>query len=411
MAYNITEKDGKKTISVFFPGQRGRSAPEGHMNFDQIVASLEADPQDTSVMSLFDIAAGVAEKFEALSERITVKDGILFLDGDPTDDVLSKQIVRFLYDGVDDYKPLVKFYENILSNPNKHSRDQLFHWLNQHKFVIDSDGYVIGYKYVGIDQDADGVVTGYKSTMSGYGIVNGVEYTNSYLPYKLGDVVTMPRHKVNHNPAQGCSYGLHVGTYAYAAGGARTVLTVRVNPRDVVSVPTDCEWAKVRCCRFEIIEINQGEYVEPLAYIGKPTPDAPVRLIPFSEWDAATAQDGDFAVIEIDPDLIDADDQLTVLPVYAEALNSPAAKLMFGTPTDDPEKDTPRIDSVTYTRHPHDLREDDDADTTFEPEDDSCSNCGEDWCDGECEEPEDDDTCSECGSHYDDCRCHQSHDW
>lgn len=401
MAHNVTEKDGKKTVSVFFPGQRGRSAPEGHMNFDRIIASLEADPQDTSVMELFDIAAGVAEKFEALSERITVKDGILFLDGDPTDDVLSKQIVRFLYDGVDDYKPLVKFYENILSNPNKHSREQLFHWLNQHKFVIDSDGYVIGYKYVTTHVDhATGEVS-YTATMKGYGIVNGVEYEDSYLPYALGDVVTMPRNKVNHNPAQGCSYGLHVGTYAYAAGGHTTVFTVRVNPRDVVSVPTDCNWAKVRCCRFEIIEINQGEYSEPLAYVGKPDPDAPVRLIPFSEWDAATAQDGDFAVIEIDSDLMD-DDTLTVDPVYTDALNSPAAKLLFGTPTGDPEKDTPRIDSVTFTRHPHDLRDE-------EEEDDSCSSCGDSWCEGECEE--DDDSCPDCGSHYDDCRCHYTHDW
>jgi hypothetical protein len=52
----------------------------------------------------------------------------------------------------------------------------------------------------------------------------------------------------------GCSVGLHVGTYDYASNFTLNVLEVHVNPRDVVSVPTDSNWAKVRCCRYVVIK-------------------------------------------------------------------------------------------------------------------------------------------------------------
>lgn len=410
MAHNITEKDGKRFVSVFFPGLRGRSAPEGHVNFDKIIAALEADPTDTSVMELFEVAPGVTEKFEGLSERISVRNGTLFLDGAVTDNVLSQQIVRFLYDGVDDFKPLVKFYENILANPNEHSRTQLFSWLNQHKFVIDEDGYLIGYKAV-YRTATEGV---YRANNRGYAVVDGVEYTNEYTPYHVGAVVTMPRHMVNHNPSEGCSTGLHVGTFNYASSfiydGA--TMRVKVNPRDVVSVPTHCDWAKVRCCRLEVIEINAAEFQEPLAYYGRPELDEPVRLIPASEWQAENARPGDFVAFEIDGDhavepcTINthevghtlSDDWAEQESMLGGHLTEAPIRPLGSFLDEDSADDTPRIDS--YTTHPHGLRE---------PDSDPCGHCGSEWC--EYDECMDDDLCSECSQHYDDCLCAYDTDW
>lgn len=406
--HNKTVKDGVESISVFFPGQRGRSASENHPNYAEIVRRLEADKTDATVMELFDVEQTVRDRFETLSERVTVKGGKLFLDGMEAHNSLADQIIRFLYGDVDDWKPLVKFYENLLSNPNKHSREQLYTWLDQHKFVIDEDGYLIGYKYVTDRGDGN-----YTSTMSGYGIVDGVEYTSSYLPYKVGCVATMPRDKVQHDPSKGCSFGLHVGTWNYAASASRTVLRVRVNPRDVVSVPTDCSWAKLRCCRFEVVDAEKVEIQDPIAYYGKPEADELPRLIPASEWKREHAAQGATAEVSITdaPQVVDPvgyqDDSDPIKPLGQFLADTATACGPGGVPRIDLSggltvnpayrlDTTPRVDSVTtYVANPHDLREDDDG--VIEAE--YCGDCGEEEDDCTC----DDDSCYYCDQSP--CRC------
>jgi len=59
----------------------------------------------------------------------------------------------------------------------------------------------------------------------------------------------------------GCHTGLHVGTYAYASNfGQGALLEVQVNPRDVVSVPTDCSAAKMRTCRYVVVDTIDQPY-------------------------------------------------------------------------------------------------------------------------------------------------------
>jgi len=158
--------------------------------------------------------------------------------------------VRFLDEGVDDWKPLIAFLEKVQQNPQEHSRNQLFEWLTRQVFTITDDGDIIGYKSV----KSDGA-GGFTSISSGTALVNG-EVKTGRIPQRVGDVVTMPRSEVAFDPSQGCSTGLHVANWDYASTWTShdAVLAVAVNPRDVVSVPTDCDFQKVRVCRYTVIE-------------------------------------------------------------------------------------------------------------------------------------------------------------
>ena len=70
----------------------------------------------------------------------------------------------------------------------------------------------------------------------------------------------MPRGDVEHDPGVGCHVGLHAGTWDYASSFAQgAVLTVEINPRDVVSVPTDCQDQKMRVCRYTVTGITEQE--------------------------------------------------------------------------------------------------------------------------------------------------------
>ena len=157
---------------------------------------------------------------------------------------------------------LIAFMERLAKNPSENSRDQLWNWVQAKDLTIDADGYIVGYKgvvsrYAGTDKFPLDRYP-YESSSSGHGFVDGTEVEYNNLPMGVGAVISMPRAEVQDNPTQGCSTGLHVGTHNYAQGYARgALLEVRFDPSDVVSVPSDCGWQKLRCCRYEVVAIHE----------------------------------------------------------------------------------------------------------------------------------------------------------
>lgn len=259
MLYIEVHNDGESNVTVVIPGEMPLVAHSTHPNYDAIIEKCKADDTE-GLRDLFDASIAAAEKFSRLSERVTVANGIVYLDGDEVDDTLTQQIVRFINDGVDDWQPLVKFFENVQANPTEHSRTQLFDWLNRRPFTITEDGMIVGYK--GVRMGEDGV---YTSISTGRAIVDG-EVVTGNIPNPIGSIIEMPRSEVAHDPSQACSTGLHVATRDYARGWASNGVTleVHVNPRDVVSVPTDGGGDKVRVCRYKVVGISDQERTEAL---------------------------------------------------------------------------------------------------------------------------------------------------
>lgn len=255
--YSLINNGANTNITVFYNGQM-YAAVSTHPNWDAIVQGAIAG--DASVIDLFDIGNTANAKFERLSDRVTIKSGVVYFDSQRMDNTIANQISRFVSGGVDDFSPLIEFMEKIQTNPNEHSREQLFDWLKVNDFTILPNGNFIGYKGVKVAGDS------YTSISTGTAISNGVEYTGA-IPNPLGAVVEMPRDAVEHDPAVGCHKGLHVGTWSYAHGFAQgAVLKVEVNPRDVVSVPTDCGHQKLRTCRYTVLEVIDAPVVGPLDY-------------------------------------------------------------------------------------------------------------------------------------------------
>lgn len=253
----VSGEDGQN-ITVFVPGSKPLAAHSSHPNFEQIVAKVLGD--DESAYDLFDIALAAGTKFARLTERITAASGRLYFDGEEVHNSLAEQVIRFLEEDVDDWKPLVAFFENVMSNPNEHSRTQLYDWLTAQRISLTEDGLLIGYK--GVTKDAEGNLV---SRTHGTAIADGVVVTGA-IPNKVGTYVEMPRTEVMHNPAADCDAGLHVGSYEYAANYSSVLIEVHVNPRDVVSVP-DSSW-KLRTCRYKVIGVlrDPDAKVEETAY-------------------------------------------------------------------------------------------------------------------------------------------------
>lgn len=263
IAYHlVSEEDGEQTLTVFIPGETPSVISSEHAErFDDILAELnEPDPDEEYIRDLADASRAVARYLNPLSERVAVSNGHVYFDGDEVNSTLTDHILRVLDNGADDWMPLVKFMENLASNPVDHTKHRLYGWLDARDFTITDDGCFIAYK--GVRRDNAGVP---RSIHSGRAIVDGEEHTSGGVPNEVGSTIEFPRSEVEHNPSVGCSTGLHAGTYEYASHYGDVLLTVKVNPRDVVSVPTDSGDAKVRTCRYEILDVaGDAPLAEPI---------------------------------------------------------------------------------------------------------------------------------------------------
>ena len=250
LKYNLIDVSGQGNITVVVDGEM-YVASSDHPNWAGIVQG--AQDFDPDVIDLFDTSKAVAQKFESLSERVSVSSGRIFFDGEEINNALTEQVLSFLAEGVDDYKPLIRFWEKVATNPQQDSREQLFRFIQQNGITIHEDGDLVLYK--GVRNDG----LQWTSISQGPAVVNG-EAVSGHVPQPIGGVVEMARAKVAFDPSVPCSTGLHAGAWSYANSfGGGNVLTVKINPRDVVSVPKDSNDQKVRVCRYTVIDVVKAE--------------------------------------------------------------------------------------------------------------------------------------------------------
>lgn len=190
--------------------------------------------------AMFNSVAGIKSLTAKLDNKLAIKDGSLFFEEFEIKGNLAERLVEGVRVG-NDYKHLINFFYNIQKNPNLASRESAFTFVDENHFPLTDDGCFLGYKAVRND------------------------FTDKYtgkIDNSPGNVVEMDRSKVNANRSEGCSYGLHVGNFEYVqsfGSNDDNWLIVKVNPEDVVSVPTeDCR--KVRVCRYEVIASVSKEY-------------------------------------------------------------------------------------------------------------------------------------------------------
>ncbi len=237
--YILTENSVTVIIN-FIPKVIDRS----YQYFDSIVEALKVGDDET-VKSLIDVANTLAKES---SNALEVKNGAIFYKGEEIHNYLVEKILTMKGEGFN-IQPMLKFLENLLQNPSYRSREQLYKFLEASNMPITDDGHFVAYKKVGED---------YKDLYTG-------KMDNS-----IGAVVEMPRENVDDDPTRTCSAGLHFAAYeymnAYGTRDSNKVVVVKINPRDVVSIPIDYKNQKGRCCRYEVIgEIENWKEGDKLA--------------------------------------------------------------------------------------------------------------------------------------------------
>lgn len=290
--YSSTNRSEDGAVITFF-GDVNDSITDESPNFEEVLEYINSvDPQDIDpdfLSSLVSPRQAVTKYVKKISDRIAFIDGELTFDGDIIDNSLSRTIISLSTgDGSGDPRKLVRFLDNLMTNPSAHSREQLYDWIRPRDITITNDGHFLAYK--GLRKD-------FTSINSGPGIVNDVSYSNEHLDNNPGNVVEIARSKVLADSFVGCASGLHAGTYEYASSFAQGQLVlVKINPRDVVSVPTDCEAQKLRVSRYEVLESIEQK-IDDVYY----DPDYADAVDDLPE-DSAPPEDDESDIVETDPD-------------------------------------------------------------------------------------------------------------
>lgn len=143
-------------------------------------------------------------------------------------------------------KRIGHFIEKITMNPDTKVMSRIVDFIKFKDIEITDDGDLIVYKAVRHD---------YKDKHTG-------KVDNS-----PGSSVYMRRILVDSNESQECSHGLHVCALNYVGsfiGSNGRLVSCRLSPEDIVSIPADYNGAKIRACRYTVLEDVTNDY-----YTGK----------------------------------------------------------------------------------------------------------------------------------------------
>lgn len=171
---------------------------------------------------------------------------------------LHNRILGMYKEGKQTFTHLLNFWERLQLNPSYRSVHQLYSFLKNGNVPIGPDGCFYAYKSVRGDL---------KDHHTG-------DYDNS-----PGVTNRMPRNKVSDDPNQTCHEGFHVGNTGYVksfnAGNSKNTVN-KIDPANVVCVPSDANAGKMRVCEYASIGL----------WTGKPLPN----LV----WDPASDTSGEY---------------------------------------------------------------------------------------------------------------------
>lgn len=205
-----------------------------HANYTAIRSELTSEPPINweRILELTDVAQTVVDW--AGESGISVVGGVVQYNGRDVHNTVTSRILQGMSEG-EDVTPFINFLGNLMQNPSMRAQRELYLFLEQSEMPLTEDGHFLAYKSIN---------KSYKDRHSN-------KFENS-----VGSICKMERKDVDDERDNTCSEGLHFCSLSYLRGfwgfGGHTMI-LKVNPRDVVSIPSDYENAKGRTCRYEVI--------------------------------------------------------------------------------------------------------------------------------------------------------------
>lgn len=149
------------------------------------------------------------------------------------------------------------FWTLMSLNTDPECRKNLFWFLNRNGLKLSKQGFFVAYRNVvpnGVDEDGNEVFTDYHSHTT---------------VIKIGEMVTIPRESCDCDSNVECSRGLHLASRTWLDKNyyGSVGMVCLCNPADVVAVPYNSQYGKLRTCAYLPTEkLEYGSDNKPIPY-------------------------------------------------------------------------------------------------------------------------------------------------
>jgi len=247
-------------ILVMDNGAEILTARNDHPKWTEIIEAFKVE-DESKLRALIPLKSVVESYTVGL---LSVNASGVTYQGNPIHTVDAERVMAFLRDGLP-YQPIANYIARKMKNPSERAIQEMYGFLEHKGMPLTPHGTFIAYK--GVQHDLYSI-QGNKDTK----VIQGKVNEQGQIFNEVGATIEVERASVDDNHLMACSTGLHAGSLSYAKGWGRRVILVEIDPADVVSVPSDCECQKLRCCKYKVI----GEYTGPMpdTYTDEFTPNA-----------------------------------------------------------------------------------------------------------------------------------------
>lgn len=230
IAYQLTDK----TLTVFL--DRPYTVDRNAHVVAELREQLESDEPDLDrLRKLLNPAEVLAEQLDGTGVDVNPFSGTVTYRGRRIVGHLERRILDIAAQGLD-VKPWKRFVERVFANPLDSARNELNLFLENADLPITPDGCFLAYKRVSGE----------------YLDLHSHTFDNS-----VGKTVSMPRQDVDTNRDRTCSRGLHFCAQGYlrsfGSGGQNRIVIVKIDPADVVAIPSDYNNMKGRTWKYEVV--------------------------------------------------------------------------------------------------------------------------------------------------------------
>lgn len=248
-------------IALYLDG-KSFSADKSHLNYSKIVEAIKAEAWD-DIPSLINVANAVQQFATGSAVTVDTDAGVVSYRGEMLRGYIVDRMLTMMTDGFN-IKPMTAYLENLLQNPSKRAVDEL-HGFNEYgQMPITEDGFFIAYKRISGWHDTHTR----KVLNKPASLLTPPEFDS--LPYTVNGVtvelvngnltVSMPRNRVDDVSENTCSHGLHFCSQEYLKSfSGDKIVVLKINPADVVSIPTDYNNTKGRCSKYQVIDVLSEE--------------------------------------------------------------------------------------------------------------------------------------------------------
>lgn len=231
-----------KGVTLFF-GAKPVSVDQTHLHYNEILTELKKGPTADAelLLELSDIPAALKGKF--FGDVVITDDNEIYYKSKKVHNTLTAKMLQMIKEGWD-ITIWANFLNNVMKNPSETAVNELYLFLEAAQMPLTPDGHFLAFKKVRED----------------YTSIHDSKTDNS-----IGSKPAMPRETVDPDRHSTCSRGLHFCAHSYLSSFSSVenhrVLILKINPADVVAIPSDYNNAKGRAWTYEVL----GEIDNPLA--------------------------------------------------------------------------------------------------------------------------------------------------